>query len=91
MLPVTDGAPEGRMRLTILGGFLGAGKTTWLRHQLHEGHFAKAYVIVNEAASMPIDDALLGKSKHLLVLAGGCACCDGKPEHCGPSVTREAV
>ena len=69
---------EGRMRLTILGGFLGSGKTTWLRHQLHEGRFADAYVIVNEAAEMPVDDALLGRSSRLSVLAGGCACCVGK-------------
>ncbi len=69
---------EGRMRLTILGGFLGSGKTTWLRHQLHEGRFAAAHVIVNEAAEMPVDDALLGRSSRLSVLAGGCACCAGK-------------
>ena len=69
---------EGRIRLTILGGFLGSGKTTWLRHQLHEGRFSDAYVIVNEAAEMPVDDALLGRSSRLSVLAGGCACCVGK-------------
>ena len=69
---------EGRMRLTILGGFLGSGKTTWLRHQLHEGRFSDAYVIVNEAAEMPVDDVLLGRSSRLSVLAGGCACCVGK-------------
>ena len=32
-----DGRADGRMRLTVLGGFLGSGKTTWLRHQLHHG------------------------------------------------------
>ena len=69
---------EGRMRLTLLGGFLGSGKTTWLRHQLHEGRFSDSYVIVNEAAEMPVDDALLGRSSRLSVLAGGCACCVGK-------------
>ena len=69
---------EGRMRLTILGGFLGSGKTTWLRHQLHQGRFSDAYVIVNEAAEMPVDDALLGRASRLSVLAGGCACCAGK-------------
>lgn len=69
---------EGRMRLTVLGGFLGSGKTTWLRHQLHAGRFRDAFIIVNEAAEMPVDDALLGTSRHLSVLAGGCACCEGK-------------
>ncbi len=35
------------MRLTLLGGFLGSGKTTWLRHQLHAGVFSGAHVIVH--------------------------------------------
>ena len=70
---------DGRMRLTVLGGFLGSGKTTWLRHQLHHGVFQDACVIVNEAAETPVDDALLGRSARLAVLAGGCACCAGKP------------
>lgn len=71
---------DGRMRLTILGGYLGSGKTTWLRHQLHEGVFKDAFVIVNEAAETPVDDALLQNSSKLAVLAGGCACCTGKAE-----------
>ena len=70
---------DGRMRLSILGGYLGSGKTTWLRHQLHEGVFNDAFVIVNEAAETPVDDALLQNSSKLAVLAGGCACCTGLP------------
>jgi G3E family GTPase len=68
------------MRMTVLGGFLGSGKTTWLRHQLHEGVFKGAFVIVNEAAETPVDDALLQGSSKLAVLAGGCACCVGKAD-----------
>jgi G3E family GTPase len=68
------------MKLTILGGFLGAGKTTWLRHQLHRGAYKDSFVIVNEAAEVPVDDillgGLLGGSSDIAVLAGGCACCD---------------
>ena len=37
-----NGSAEGRLRLTILGAFLGSGKTTWLRHQLHAGAFFDA-------------------------------------------------
>lgn len=62
--------------LTILGGWLGAGKTTWLRHQLRHG--LAAHVIVNEAAGVAVDDALLPASG-LTLLARGCACCDGQP------------
>ena len=71
---------EGRVRLTVLGGYLGSGKTTWLRHQLHAGRFKDAFVIVNEAAETPVDDALLGRSAKLAVLAGGCVCCTAKAE-----------
>lgn len=72
------GSAEGRIRLTILGGFLGSGKTTWLRHQLHAGAYAHAVIMVNEAAETPVDDALLGRSDRLVVLAGGCCCCAGR-------------
>jgi len=64
----------------VLGGYLGSGKTTWLRHQLHEGQFRGALVIVNEAAGTPVDDALLGKASSLEVLAGGCACCEAREQ-----------
>ena len=68
---------ENRLPLTILGGWLGAGKTTWLRHQLHTG--LRAHVIVNEAAGVAVDDALLSQAQGVTVLAGGCACCEGLP------------
>ena len=69
-----------RFLLTVLGGFLGAGKTTWLRHHLHSGVFRDAIVIVNEAASAPVDHMLLASADRIHVLAGGCACCEGKGE-----------
>jgi G3E family GTPase len=71
---------DGRMRLTVLGGFLGSGKTTWLRHQLHEGALKDAFVVVNEAAETPVDDILLTRSSRIAVLAGGCACCTARAD-----------
>ncbi len=68
---------DGRIPLTIVGGYLGAGKSTWLRHRLHVGGFAGAHVLVNEAAAMPVDHLLLTGAAGLTVLADGCACCDG--------------
>ena len=65
---------EARLRLTVLGGYLGAGKTTWLRHHLYESGTAP-HVIVNEAAAVPVDDHLLARAAGVTVLAGGCACC----------------
>src|ERR1700742_3467140 len=69
---------DGRMKLTNLGGFLGSGKTTRLRHQLHHGFAEGTLVVVNEAAEVPVDNALLTRSARLAVLPGGCACCEGR-------------
>jgi len=68
------------MRLTVLGGFLGSGKTTWLRHQLHHGSLKDSFVVVNEVAEAPVDGVLLQGSSRLAVLAGGCACCEIRSE-----------
>jgi G3E family GTPase len=69
------GAPDGRIRLTVLGGFLGSGKSTWLRHQLHEGALEGAHIVLNEIADAPVDQLMLRGSSGLSILAGGCACC----------------
>lgn len=70
---------DGRLPLTLLGGALGSGKTTWARHQLHDGTFGpRVHVLVNEAAEVPVDDQLLTQAEGVTVLAGGCACCDGR-------------
>jgi G3E family GTPase len=72
---------ENRMRMTILGGYLGSGKTTWLRHQLFAGEFGRAHILVNEAAQTPVDDTLLStQAQGVTMLAGGCACCTGKQD-----------
>lgn len=70
---------NGRLPLIVVGGFLGAGKSTWLRHQLHEGRYEKHHILVNEAALTPVDNLLLGDSWRVEMLVGGCACCEGLP------------
>lgn len=65
-------------RLTVIGGFLGAGKSTWLRHQIRGGVFQNAFILVNEAADSPVDEILLSDARRLSVLAGGCAGCIGR-------------
>jgi len=71
---------DNRIKLIIVSGFLGAGKSTWLRHQLFENSYDLAHVIVNEVAVHSVDDVLLGKARRLDVLDGGCVCCDKKSE-----------
>src|SRR4051812_3278503 len=65
-----------RIPVTIVTGFLGAGKTTLIRHFLGtpEGHGTA--VVVNEFGAEDIDDALLRPSSDKTVLLGnGCLCC----------------
>lgn len=76
---MAEARSDGRLPLTLVGGFLGAGKSTWLRHQLFTHRFGRVHVLVNEAAEVPVDDLLLGRADRLEVLAGGCACCTGRP------------
>ncbi|MEM5474710.1 GTP-binding protein [Pacificibacter sp. AS14] len=71
---------DNRLQLTILGGFLGAGKSTWLRHHLFAGTYEAPHVIVNEVASHAVDDTLLQGAAHIDVLSGGCVCCDRRDE-----------
>ena len=78
---MTSEPAEVRLRLTILGGYLGSGKTSWLRHQLHIGTFGPSvHVIVNEAAQTSVDDALLSRADGMTLLAGGCCCCTGRAD-----------
>ncbi len=77
---MTTDFADGRMRLVVLGGYLGSGKTTWLRHQLHVNSFGPVHVIVNEAAETGVDDVLLATASGLTLLAGGCSCCTGRQD-----------
>jgi G3E family GTPase len=72
--------PGRQTRLSLVAGFLGAGKSTWLRHQLARGALAGARVIVNEAAATPVDQRLLAGAGPVRVLAGGCACCEARSD-----------
>lgn len=52
-----DGANAPRLPVTLLVGFLGAGKTTVLNHLL--GQSSGIAVLINEFGARPVDQALL--------------------------------
>ena len=65
-----------RIPTTVLTGFLGSGKTTFLNHLVHDAAFADAAVLVNEFGEVGIDhDLITFATERLVVLAGGCVCC----------------
>lgn len=62
--------------MTVVTGFLGAGKTTLIRGLLTKPEGANTAVVVNEFGEVGIDDALLRSSSDATVLLGnGCLCC----------------
>ena len=62
--------------MTVVTGFLGAGKTTLIRRFLDSPEGAGTAVIVNEFGAVGIDDALMRDSAEETVLLGnGCVCC----------------
>ena len=65
-----------RLPVTVVTGFLGAGKTTLIRRFLKSPEGQGTAVIVNEFGAVGIDDALVRDSAEETVLLGnGCLCC----------------
>jgi G3E family GTPase len=69
-------AAAGSVPLTILTGFLGAGKTTLVNRILGAPHGRKLAVLVNEFGAVGIDaDLIVGAAGPVIELANGCICC----------------
>ena len=70
-----------RLPVTIVTGFLGAGKTTLVRRFLDSPEGRGTALIVNEFGSEGIDDALLRQSSDEVTLLGnGCLCCNTRTD-----------
>lgn len=66
-----------RIPVTVVTGFLGAGKTTLVKTFLRLPEGRNTAVVVNEFGATGIDDALLRSSADETVLLGnGCLCCN---------------
>lgn len=62
--------------VTILTGFLGAGKTTVLNHLLAHAGGQRIFVIENEFGPVSVDaELLLCEPADVIELTGGCLCC----------------
>jgi G3E family GTPase len=90
LFPSRDAGPFGRrlkrvrgarIPVTIVTGFLGAGKTTLVRRFLTTAEGEGTAVVINEFGSVGIDDALLRASTDEVTLLGnGCLCCNTRSD-----------
>jgi cobalamin biosynthesis protein CobW len=78
----TAKAPLAKTPVTIVTGFLGAGKTTLIRHVLEHANGRRLALIVNEFGDVGVDGDILRAcgiescpEENIVELANGCLCC----------------
>ncbi len=76
-----DATLKQRIPVTVIGGFLGAGKTTLVNKLIRSGAY-KFGIIVNEFGETGVDGSLIEKmdSDGVAELSNGCLCCFGRDD-----------
>ncbi|MFT8717857.1 cobalamin biosynthesis protein CobW [Acetobacter sp.] len=71
-----------KIPVTVITGFLGAGKTTLIRHLMTNSQGRRLAVLVNEFGTLGVDGDILKScadencpAENILELANGCICC----------------
>lgn len=83
----SDSAPtrtRTRIPVTLVTGFLGSGKTTFINAALRSPELARTVVVVNEFGEVGLDHQLFASSSDaVVVLENGCLCCTVKSDLVG--------
>ena len=67
---------NGRVPMSVIGGFLGAGKTTLLNRVLAGRHGLRYAVLVNDFGELNVDgDLVAAHGGDTVTFANGCVCC----------------
>ncbi|MEL6424953.1 MAG: GTP-binding protein [Pseudomonadota bacterium] len=65
-----------RIPVTLLTGFLGAGKTTVLNHVIADAEAGRIAVIMNEFGAVGLDhDLIEASTEETILMQSGCLCC----------------
>jgi len=65
-----------RAPLTVIGGFLGAGKTTYLNALIGQGIPEDSLIVINDFGDINIDAELIDyREDRMIQLTNGCLCC----------------
>ncbi|MEO1017325.1 MAG: cobalamin biosynthesis protein CobW [Pseudomonadota bacterium] len=77
-----NGNSHGKIPATVITGFLGAGKTSLIRHLLSNAGTARLALIINEFGDLGVDREILKgcgiancDEEDIVELANGCICC----------------
>jgi G3E family GTPase len=74
--PARPQGPAEPIPLTVLTGFLGAGKTSLLNRLIHDPALAETAVIINEFGEIGLDHLLVKPIREgVVLLQSGCLCC----------------
>jgi cobalamin biosynthesis protein CobW len=81
---MTTAAPAaaGKIPVSVVTGFLGAGKTTLVRHVLAHARGKRLALIINEFGAVGVDKSVLAacgeetcRAEDMIELSNGCICC----------------
>jgi G3E family GTPase len=77
----------GKLKVIVLSGFLGAGKTTFIKNVLELADDLKISIILNDVSEFDMDIELVKsksikfkKTNDMIEMGGGCVCCTLKDE-----------
>jgi cobalamin biosynthesis protein CobW len=82
MTTAKNPALAGKIPVSVITGFLGAGKTTLVRHVLGHAKGKRLALIINEFGDIGVDKSVLAacgeetcREEDMIELANGCICC----------------